>query len=44
MTADQAKAIAEYYANIMDNEGRTTTKVLKAVPDDRREYRPDGLA
>lgn len=41
MTADQAKAIAEYYANIMDNEGRTTTKVLKAVPDDRREYRPD---
>jgi uncharacterized damage-inducible protein DinB len=41
MTADQAKAIAEYYANVMDNEGRTTTKVLKAVPNDRRDYRPD---
>jgi uncharacterized damage-inducible protein DinB len=41
MTPEQAKAIAEYFANLMDGEGRTTTKVLKAVPNDHREYRPD---
>jgi uncharacterized damage-inducible protein DinB len=41
MNPEQAKAIAEYFANLMDGEGRTTTKVLKAVPNDNRDYRPD---
>ena len=41
MTPDQARAIADYFANLMENEGKTTTRVLKAVPDDRRDYKPD---
>jgi uncharacterized damage-inducible protein DinB len=41
MTADHAKAIAEYFASIFDKEGANTVKVLRAVPDDRRDYRPD---
>src|SRR3954467_6033461 len=41
MTADHAKAIAAYFAGMMENESTTTTKVLKAVPNDRRDYRPD---
>ena len=41
MTPEQAKAIAEYFAGMMDSEGKTTTKVLRAVPDDRRDYKPD---
>jgi uncharacterized damage-inducible protein DinB len=41
MTPEQAKFLAEYFANVFDREGPTTTKVLKAVPDDKRDYRPD---
>jgi uncharacterized damage-inducible protein DinB len=41
MTPDQAKMLADYFANLMNNEGKTTTKVLQAVPDDRRDYKPD---
>ena len=41
MTADHAKAIADYFAAIFDREGANTVKVLRAVPDDRRDYRPD---
>jgi uncharacterized damage-inducible protein DinB len=41
MTPEQAKFVAEYFANIFDRDGPTTTKVLKAVPDDKRDYRPD---
>lgn len=42
MTADHAKAIADYFAAIFDREGANTVKVLRAVPDDRRDYKPDG--
>jgi uncharacterized damage-inducible protein DinB len=41
MTPEQAKFLAEYFANVFDQEGPTTTKVLKAIPDDKRDYRPD---
>ena len=41
MTPEQAKFLAEFFANIFDQEGPTTTKVLKAIPDDKRDYRPD---
>ena len=41
MTPEQATFLAEFFANIFDQEGATTTKVLKAVPDDKRDYRPD---
>ena len=41
MTPEQATFLAEFFAKILDQEGPTTTKVLKAVPDAKRDYRPD---
>src|SRR6185503_12769360 len=41
MTTDHAKAIADYFANMFDMEFANTMKVLRAVPNDRREYKPD---
>jgi uncharacterized damage-inducible protein DinB len=41
MTADHAKAIADYFATMLEQECANTLKVLGAVPNDRREYKPD---
>src|SRR5688572_33320694 len=41
MNADQAKFLTEYYANMLEQEGKTTARVLAAVPDNRRDYKPD---
>lgn len=41
MNADQAKFLTEYFANLLENESKTTAKVIAAVPDDKRDYRPD---
>src|SRR6185295_2079855 len=41
MTADHAKAIADYFAEMFDRECANTLKVLRAVPNDRRDYKPD---
>ena len=41
MNADQAKFLVEHYARLMGNEHATTLKVLAAVKDDNRAYRPD---
>ena len=41
MNADQAKFLVEYFANLMEMEGQTTAKVLAAVPEDRKQYKPD---
>jgi uncharacterized damage-inducible protein DinB len=41
MTADHAKAIADYFATMFDQESANTLKVLRAVPNDRRDYKPD---
>ena len=41
MTADQAKFLAEFFANTLENESKTTAKVIAAVPDSGRNYRPD---
>jgi uncharacterized damage-inducible protein DinB len=41
MTADHAKAIADYFATMFDKESANTLKVLRAVPNDRRDYKPD---
>jgi uncharacterized damage-inducible protein DinB len=41
MTADHARAIADYFANMFDQEFTNTLKVLRAVPDARRDYKPD---
>jgi uncharacterized damage-inducible protein DinB len=41
MKADHAKAIADYFARMFDQEFVHTMKVLRAVPNDRRDYKPD---
>ena len=41
MNADQAKLLVEYFANLWEGELPATTKVLRNVPDERRDYRPD---
>jgi uncharacterized damage-inducible protein DinB len=41
MNADQAKFLVEYFASMMEQEGKTTAKVLAAVPDGKRDYKPD---
>ena len=41
MTADHARAIADYFANMFDQEYTNTLKVLRAVPNARRDYKPD---
>lgn len=41
MNADQAKFLTEYFANMLENESKTTAKVLAAVPDNKRDYKPD---
>ena len=38
MTADHARAIADYFAKMFDQEFVHTMKVLRAVPNDRRDY------
>ena len=41
MNADNAKFLAEHYARLMEGELPATLKVLGAVKDDNRGYRPD---
>jgi len=41
MNAEQAKFLVEHYARVMGNEHATTLKVLGAVKDDTRDYKPD---
>jgi|SRR5687767_5531793 len=41
MTNEQAKFLGDLLANTLEQESRTTAKVLAAVPDDKRSYKPD---
>ena len=41
MTPDHARAIADYFAAMLDQEYANTVKVLRAVPNDRRDHKPD---
>lgn len=40
MTADQAKAIADAMGQQIQQEWMTTVKVLEAIPEDRKDWRP----
>ena len=42
MNAEQARLLVDYFANLWEGELPATTKVLRSVPDERRDYRPDG--
>ena len=41
MTGDQAKFLAEQMVNLMQGEFPATCKVIAAVKDDTRDYKPD---
>jgi len=41
MTAEQAKFLLNFFLPSVEQEAQTTKKVLAAIPEDRREYRPD---
>ncbi len=41
MTPEQATFLAQQYVQLMQDEFPTTCKVLKAVKDDARDYKPD---
>lgn len=41
MNAEQAKLLVEYFATLWEGELPATAKVLRNVPDQRRDYRPD---
>jgi len=41
MNAEQARLLVEYFAKLWEGELPATAKVLRNVPDQRREYRPD---
>lgn len=41
MNAENARFLVEHYARLMEQEFPATIKVLAAVKDDNRDYRPD---
>jgi uncharacterized damage-inducible protein DinB len=41
MNADQATFLVGYFAKMMESEYQTTAKVIGAVPEDRKDYKPD---
>jgi len=41
MNADQAKAAAQLVGQQLQNEWMTTFKVLTAIPEDKKDYKPD---
>jgi uncharacterized damage-inducible protein DinB len=41
MTADQAKAVAQSVGQQLQNEWMTTYKVLAAVPEGKKDYKPE---
>src|SRR4051812_23852285 len=41
MDQNQAKFLAQFMSDLWESEFPVTCKVLSAVPEDRRDYRPD---
>lgn len=44
ISADQATGFLNFFLGMMDNEYKTTRKVIAAVPQDKCEWRPDPKA
>ena len=41
MTPEQAKTMARFFLDTMKSESETTKKVIRAVPEDKKNYKPD---
>jgi uncharacterized damage-inducible protein DinB len=44
MTSEQGKLLYRVYADTMKRETETTKKVIQAIPEDKKSYRPDPKA
>jgi uncharacterized damage-inducible protein DinB len=44
MTPDQGRFLLEFYLPLLEEDSKATRRVLAAVPDDQRDYRPDPKA
>jgi uncharacterized damage-inducible protein DinB len=41
MTGEQAQAVRDLFATVLEGEGPKTARVIAAVPQERRDYKPD---
>ena len=41
MTPEQGKLLAQVFISTIQNETETTKKVIRAVPEDKKSYKPD---
>ena len=41
MSPEQAKAMAEFFLSVIDQEIPTSQKVIRAIPEESRDYKPD---
>jgi uncharacterized damage-inducible protein DinB len=41
MSPEQAKGMAEFFLSVIDQEVPTTQKVIRAIPEANRDYKPD---
>ena len=44
MTPEQGKLLLHVFADTMKNESETTKKIIRAVPEDKKNYKPDPKA
>jgi uncharacterized damage-inducible protein DinB len=42
MSPEQAKGMAEFFLSVIDEEIVTTQKVIRGIPEEGRDYKPDG--
>ena len=41
MTPEQGKLLSQVFINTIQNETETTKKVIRAIPEDKKSYKPD---
>ncbi len=44
MTPEQGKLLCKVFADTIQNESETTKKVIRAIPEDKKDYKPEAKA
>ena len=44
MTPEQGQLLCKVFADTMQSESQTTKKVIRAIPEDRKSYKPEAVA
>ena len=44
MSPEQAKGMADFFVAVIKNETQTNKKIMSAVPEDKRDYRPHDVS